>query len=371
MPIEIIQVTTKSQKKTFLELPWQLYQNDPHWVPPLKLALKEQLNPKHPFFETGTIKMWIAYQDNQPVGRIAAITNRAHNKFHRENCGFFGFFETLDDQEIAQKLFQTAENYLKELGLGQIRGPVSPSTNYECGTLVHGFDDAPQLMMTYNAPYHPSLLEKCRYTKAKDLLAYQIDLGFTMPERIVRISERAEKSHKITYRQINKKDWDNEVARMLDIYNEAWENNWGFIPMTKKEFYHTAKDLKSVVDERLILFCEVNGDPAGFIVMLPDFNQVFKQIPTGKLLPTGIFKLLRPKKYITRARVVTLGIKTKYRRLGLESLLYQKGHKNIKAAGFTECEMSWILEDNKSMNKALQVMGATPYKTYRIFEKSL
>ena len=226
-------------------------------------------------------------------------------------------------------------------------------------------------MMTYNPEYYLNFFDENGFTKAKDLIAYKLATDFQMPEKIVRISERTEQKHGISYRILNLKDWDNEVKRMHEVYNSAWEKNWGFVPMTDDEFFHMAKDMKQIVDPELILFVEVNGKTAGFIVALPDYNQVFKEIPSGRLFPFGIFKLLRAKKYIKRCRVITAGVKEEYRNMGLGPILYNATHKRIKQAGYGEIEMSWILEDNLPMNKPLQLMGADSYKLYRIFEKDL
>jgi hypothetical protein len=372
--MSIIKVTKADKKKDinkFVDLPWEIYKDDPNWVPPLKIAVKDFFKPKHPFFDVGEVELFLAYRENKIVGRIAAIINTAHNKFWNDRIGFWGFYESIDDKAVSKALIETAESWLKDKGMTSFRGPVNPSTNYECGLLFDGLQDSPQIMMTYNPEYYSKHFSSLGYEKVKDLLAYQIDLSFKMPEKITRIAARIEKSKKVTYRFINKKNWDNEVQLMLKIYNKAWQKNWGFIPMTEKEFIHTANDLKSVVDENLIMYVLVDGKESGFIVCLPDFNQVFKKIPTGKLLPTGIFKLLRAKKYINRVRVITLGVVEECRRMGLETLLYQKMHEQLKINKFEEAEMSWILEDNLNMNKPLLTMGAKPYKTYRIYEKSL
>ena len=369
--LKIVNIDFKKDLNKFINVPWAIYKDDPNWVPPLKIAVKELFKPKHPFYEVGDIKLFLAYKNNQAVGRVAAIINRAHNKFWNDKIGFWGFYESVNDPEISKGLISRAENWLRSKGMKTFRGPVNPSTNYECGLLVQGMHDPPQIMMTYNPEYYQEQFQQQGYEKVKDLLAYQIDLSFKMPDKITRIASRIEKSKKVTYRFINKKKWNDEVQLMLGIYNKAWQKNWGFIPMTNKEFIHTANDLKNVVDENLIMFVLVDGVEAGFIVCLPDYNQVFKKIPSGKLLPTGIFKLLRAKKYVKRVRVITLGVMQEYRKMGLETLLYQKMHEQLKAHQFQEAEMSWILEDNLNMNKPLITMGAKPYKTYRIFEKSI
>jgi len=369
---EVDVLNNKKERKQFVNLPWELYKDDKSWVPPLKIAVSEQLMPKHPFYAKGSLKAWMVEKDGKLVGRIAAILNPNHNEFHEENCGFYGFFESIDDQDVFKLLLDTAQDYLKAQGLTEMRGPTNLSTNYECGTLVEGFDDPPQIMMLYNKNFHDEKKQNLGLTKTMDLLAYNIDANFEMPSIFKRISARVEKSNRITYRCVNKKNWDNEVKLMFDIYNSAWEKNWGFVPMGWDEFSATAKELKQVVDENLILFAEVNGEAAGFIVALPDFHQIFKKIPNGKLLPFGIFKLLTGQKHVDRVRVITMGIKEEYRKLGLASLLYYKTHENIKKHGkYKEIEMSWILEDNKDMNKPLVTMGAIPYKKYRIYSKSL
>jgi hypothetical protein len=363
----------KKDLKEFIELPWSIYKNDSNWVPPLKMALKDVLNlNKHPFYQTSKIKTWVAEKNGAVVGRIMAINNEAYNSYQKTKVGHFGFFESIDDQEVANKLLSTAESYLKSEGLTSVQGPMNPGTNYECGLLVNGFEDDPQIMMTYNPRYYQPQIENHGYRKAMDLLAYNINADFTLPDIILRIAERTEKKAKITFRNISKKNWVSEIETLFDIYNSAWEANWGFVPMTKEEFFHTAKDLKSIVDENLVQIAEVDGVPAGFILTLPDLNQVFKEIPSGNLFPTGIFKLISPKKYINRVRVITMGIKKQYRRMGIETLLYKYNQIEIlKNPKIKNIEMSWILENNLEMNKPLITMGAKAYKTYRIYEKNL
>ena len=370
--IEIKEVESKKDLKQFIDLPWKIYARDESWVPPLKMAVKDLFNPKHPFYETAEQKNFLALKDGQVVGRISAVINSSYNEIMKDpDMGFWGFFESTNDQEVTDKLFEAAEGWLQSKGATKFQGPYNPSTNYECGLLVHGFDDPPQIMMTYNPDYYAKLIEHRGYTKAKDLIAYSRNLDFELPEVIKRIAARTEKKNKITYRFCNKKKFKDEVNTMLEIYNDAWEENWGFVPMTQKEFQHTAKDLKAIANERLIIFAEIDGEPAGFAVGLPDLNQVFKKIPSGNLFPFGIFKLLNHKKHCTRFRVPTLGIKKKFQKLGLDGLLYQKLQAEALAAGYKEWEASWILEDNTAMNKPLIKMGAKPYKTYRIFERSV
>lgn len=374
-PITIreINLAYKKDLKEFIDLPWSIYKNDPHWVPPLKMAVKDLLNVnKHPFYQTAKVKAWLAEKNGKVVGRIMAVNNHAFNEYQKNKIGFFGFYEAIDDQEVANLLFKTAENYLKSEGLTSMQGPMNPGTNYECGLLVDKFDDAPQIMMTYNPAYYATHIEKMGYTKAMDLLAYNVDANFTMPKIIMDIAERTEKKSKVTFRTLNLKNWTKELDTMFEIYNSAWEANWGFVPMTKDEFYHTAKDLKSIVDPSLVHYAMVDGVEAGFILTLPDLNQVFKEIPSGNLSPMAIYKILTAKKRMTRVRVITMGIKKEYRKIGLETLLYKHNHIAIKKNPLIKnIEMSWILETNLEMNKPLIRMGGEAYKRYRLYERAI
>ncbi len=362
----------KKDKQRFIDLQFNLYKEDKYWVPQLRMELNKLFDKKHPFYPTAEVGFWIAVKDGKDVGRIMAIVNHKHNEFHEVKYGHYGFFESIKDQEVIDLLFTSAEEWLKSQGMEKVQGPFNPSTNYECGTLLQGHGEVPVLMMPYNPEYYLTSIEKAGYSKAKDLIAYHIKSDFEMPEIIKKIAARAEKSNKISYRHASKKNWEQEVKLMYEIYNDAWEKNWGFIPMTKDEFYGMAEGLKAVADEKLILFSMVDGEAAGFIVALPDFNQVLHKIPNGKLLPTGIFKVLFGAKKIDTVRVLTMGVKQKFRKLGLASILYQRCHQNIlQYEKYKDIEMSWILEDNLNMNKPLIRMGANPYRTYRIYEKEL
>lgn len=371
--IREINLSHKKDLKEFIDLPWSIYKNDPHWVPPLKMALKDLLNQnKHPFYKTATVKAWLAELDGKVVGRIMAINNHAYNKYQKTKLGFFGFYEAIDNDEVSDLLFKTAEISLKSEGLTSMQGPMNPGTNYECGLLVDKYDDSPQVMMTYNPSYYATQFERFGLTKAMDLLAYNVDAHFTMPKIIMDIAERTEKKSKVTFRTLNLKKWNEELEIMFDIYNSAWESNWGFVPMTKDEFFHTAKDLKSIVNPELVHFALVEGKVAGFILTLPDLNQVFKQIPSGNLSIGAIYKILTAKKRMTRVRVITMGIKKEYRKTGLETLLYKHNHIAIKKNPLIKnIEMSWILESNLEMNKPLIRMGGEAYKRYRLFEKTI
>lgn len=362
----------KKHRNRFIDLPFTLYKNDKNWVALLRMESEKIFSAKHPFYQTAEVSFWMAIKNGVDVGRIMAVVNKTHLEIHQDNTGHYGFLESIDDKSIFEALFKTTSEWLKSQGLSKIQGPYNPSTNYECGNLIKGNDGVPVLMMPYNPTYYQKHIEDLGFSKAKDLIAYHTPSEFQMPEIITKIAHRAESKNKITYRTVSKKNWEQEIKLMFEIYNSAWEKNWGFIPMSKEEFFAMAKDLKAVVDEKLIMFALVDGVAAGFIIALPDFNQVLKQIPNGRLFPMGIFKVLNAKKYMTGVRVLTMGVKQEFRKLGLETILYHRCHENIKSyKQYKDIEMSWILEDNLNMNKPLIRMEATPYRVYRIFEKGI
>ncbi|MBC7714449.1 MAG: hypothetical protein H7177_13980 [Rhizobacter sp.] len=370
--IRELDLKNKKDTSTFVNFPWKIYKNDPHWVPPLKMAVKDLLNQKHPFYKTADVKAWVAEINGKVAGRIMAIHNHTYNKFEKNKIGHFGFFEAINDQEVAKILVDTATTYLKKCGLTSMQGPMNHGTNYECGLLVDKYNDAPQVMMTYNPPYYEKLLSNLGFTKAMDLLAYNMSPDVQMPKVILDIAARTEKKARITYRNLNLKNWLKELDIMFDIYNSAWEENWGFVPMSKEEFYHTAKDLKSIADPTLIQYAMVDGVEAGFILALPDLNQVFKQIPSGNLSPMAIYKILTAKSRINRARVIMMGIKKEYRKMGLETLLYKNLQIMLqKNPRIKNVEMSWILETNVEMNKPLIRMSGEAYKRYRLVHRDI
>lgn len=356
----------------FIRLPWRIYANDPVWVPPLLSDLKTVLDRRrHPFHQHADVEYFLAWRGDEVVGRIAAIVNHRHNEFHGEKTGFFGFFECIDDGDVARALLDTAEAWLRERGMERVYGPESFSTNEESGLglLVDGFDKPPVIMMAHTPPYYPRLVEGAGYVKAKDLLAYWLD-DQRPPERLVRGVERLRQAERVKLRTLNLKDFAGEVARIKDIYNSAWERNWGFVPMTDAEFDHLARQLRPVVNPRLCAIAEVDGEPVGFALALPDFNQALKHV-NGRLFPFGIFKLLWYRRKIDTLRVLTLGLKPGYRQKGIDAMLYLHIFREGVAAGFKQAECSWILEDNWDMRRGLERMGARVYKTYRIYEKTL
>lgn len=377
--LQLKRIETKADWADFIDLPWDIYGSDPNWVPPLKIAVKDLLDVnKNPFFRHAYMYPLVAYRDGKRVGRIVGVVDDNHNRCHEEKTAFFGFFECVNDQKVAHKMLDEIAKWAKGRGMNTLRGPMNPSTNHECGLLVEGFNAPPSVMMTYNPPYYAKLLENWGLGKSKDLYAYDIDGRRASPsEKLLAQAERLKQGGRVTFRPVNTRDFEREVDLILDIYNDAWEKNWGFVPMDKEEFRHMAKDMKAILDPELLLIAEVRGEPAAFGLALPDVNQAIAKVRDGKLLPTGIFKLLwntkgpGRRKTINRMRILTLGIRKAYRNYALGPLLYAEYFKRGPASGYQVGEASWILEDNKPMNSALAHMCGERTKVYRIYDRPL
>ena len=371
--VEVRQVAGRRERDAFLRLPWRIYGDDPAWVPPLLHDVRTLLDPdRHPFHEHAEVACFLAWRGDRPVGRIAAILNRAHIEFHEEQAGFFGLWETIDDAGVAGALLETAEQWLSERGMRTIRGPFNLSTNdelYSGGVLIDGFGFPPIVMMAHSPPYYPSLLEGAGYSKSMDLLSYWL-AGEQPPERLTRGADRILRREGIVIRPIDMRRFDAEVAVVQDIYNSAWERNWGFLPMTGAEIQHMAKQLRPVINPRLCAIAEADGEPVGFALGLPDYNQAIRHV-NGRLLPFGLLKLLWYRRRIDAARVLTLGVKRGYRNKGLDALLILHIWREGVRAGYAKGECSWILEDNWDMRRGLERIGASVYKTYRVYEKQL
>jgi len=372
--ISVEKVTGKKHLKEFIDFPHELYRDDPNYVPELFIAQRDLLTPgKHPFHEHSEMQLFLAYDNGVLKGRIAAILNNNHNEFNKTTDGFFGFFDSVNDDLVAEKLFEAASQWLKQKGATTIIGPVNPSTNEPCGLLVDGFNSPAVAMMTYNKPYYATLVEKNGLQKHVDLLAYHLDIN-KINDRSLRLQEallERLKTKGITIRPINVKDFQNEVAKVHAVYNSAWDKNLGFVPMTDNEFKYMAKDLKMILDPELCLLAEHNGQVIGFALAMPDLNQVLQKIKKGRLLPFGIFKLLLGLKKINYLRVLALGVTEPYRKLGIEACFYASIIKRGYARKITGGEASWILEHNDLMKKGIEGINGKVYKTYRIYEKAL
>jgi len=362
--------------KRFIDLPYRLHARDPVWVPPLRRDVELLLSrTRNPFFEHADAEYFLAERDGQVVGRIAAISNRLHNETHADRVGFFGFFESIEDQAVANALLEAAADWCRKHDHDVLRGPASFSVNDECGLLVEGFDTPPALMMPHNPRYYISLVERAGFTKAKDLWVYQggtEERYVPVPERLARGTELIRQRQGITLRSLQMKDFQGEVERIKELYNAAWEKNWGFVPMTEHEIDHLAEQFKPVVIPDLVPMAEKDGKLIGFGIALPDLNVVFRRHRSGRLFPM-ILDLLWSlwMKRIRRARILLLGVHPEYRGKGIDAMLYhwiwtKSGERRIYWG-----EAGWILEDNPAMNAGLEKMTFRVYKTYRLYDRSI
>ncbi|MCJ8211513.1 hypothetical protein MUY27_17470 [Mucilaginibacter sp. RS28] len=370
---KIVPVSSKKELGAFVDFPHELFKNDPYYVPELFIAQRDILT-THPFHLHSSLQCFLAYDGDQIVGRICAILNNNHNKFNHAKDGFFGFFDCINDQETANLLFDAATHWVKEKGANKLVGPANPSTNETCGLLVKGFDSSPLIMMPYNPPYYATLLENYGLKKQVDLFAWgwkgqnYNDKSLQMLDRL---QERLKKNSGIVIRKINMKNFKQEAAALKEVYNSAWDKNMGFFPMTDAEFDYTAKDMKMILDQDFAYLAEQDGKIVGFGVALPDINQILKTIKKGRLLPTGIFKLLLNKKKIRGIRILLLGVIEGYRKMGIEACLYGSIIKEYRRKGLDYAEASWTLENNDMVNRAIEAIGGEQYKTYRIYEKNI
>lgn len=399
MLIKIVEINPEYKKdlNRFIDLNWKVYdrekseqrekrengnqkeQNEQKedynmWVPPLRISMARLLDVKNnPFYHNAKIKLFIATCDGQDVGRVAAIINHAHNQFHNENVGHYGFFESINNQEVANSLFIAVEKYLKENGAEKMLGPFSPSTNYECGLLIRGQSQHPTIQTTWNPRYYQTLHEEYGLTTAKDLVAYAlpIKLANSVPEKVSQKAKKIIKDSNFTFRDFDLKNFDREVDIFYQIYNSAWEKNWGFVPMGREEFRYIAEDMKMILDPRFTFFVEKDGVPAGFMLALPDINHILKRIKNGRLLPTGIFKLLIGRRFLKSVRILALGVRPEFRKEGIFALFtYESFRRGVKYK-ILGGEASWILEDNEEMNRPWKEMGAPLYRRWRIYQKDL
>jgi GNAT superfamily N-acetyltransferase len=367
----VLPTETKRDLLEFIKFPWEVYKDDPNWVPPLLVERKEFFDKKkNPFFQHADVIFYLAKRNGKTVGRITGIVNYKHIETHQEKVGFFGFFECIKEYEVAKLLLDSVRQWLKSKGMEIMRGPANYSSNEEWGFLTEGFDSPPVIMMTYNPPYYLEFMESYGMVKAKDLYAYYIDKNRLPPERLNKMAELIKKRENITIRAINMKDFPGEVARIKQIYNAAWSKNWGFIPMTDEEFNHLAKSLKQVIDPHLVFIAEVEGKPAGFALALPDVNQALIKL-NGRLFPGGILKLLwhtKIRNKINGVRIITMGVVHEFQKRGIDTVFYVEIFRVGIKRGYTWAEMSWVLEDNVMMNRVLDLLGATLYKKYRLYE---
>lgn len=358
----------------FLEVSYGIYAQDPNWVAPLLMDLKKVFTDANPLFQHAEMQLWVALKNGKDVGRIAGILDEAHNKTAVEREAFFGFFESIEDLPVSRALVETVSQWARQKGAKRLLGPMNPTTNDECGLLIEGFDSPPVFMMTYNPRYYLPVFESDGFRKAKDLLAFHIDLAGIPMERLTRIGTKVkQRNPELKFRPVLRKTLKEDIGKIKDIYNAAWQDNWGFVPMTDGEVDFMAERLKPLLMEGLIWLAEAADGPVAFLLALPDYNVALQPL-RGRLLTPRIFGFIpyllgwkRP----TRTRVLTLGVIEKYRAKGLESALLIEGLKVGFDAGVRESEASWILEDNVMMCRVLEAIGGRVYKKYRIYERDL
>ncbi len=376
MSVAIRPVQTRREVDRFIKLPWKIYKNNPAWIPPLLLERKQFLNPKkNPYFEHAEVQLFLAERDGEVVGRISAQIDHLHNRTHKEQTGFFGFFESVEDFEVSSALIEEASAWLRNQGMKTLRGPFSFSINEESGLLIEGFEYPPYILMPHNPPYYSNLLEQSGLKKVKDLYGWNRDVFSPFPEEVYGIIEEVKKYPGLKIREVNPKDLKKDVQIIVDVFNSAWSQNWGFVPLTEHEVQKMADDFKLILDPHVALIAEVNGLPVGICVGLPNLNEAIRDL-NGRLFPFGFLKLLYrvKRRKIKSGRVILLGIKKEYRGsvLGaLSVLFYVEIGQRGRARGFRASELSWTLEDNEKINRGIELMGGERYKTYRIYEKSL
>lgn len=371
--VEIIQVKTRSDRRRFLELPWKLYAKDPNWIPPLRTNQKELLGfRKHPFYDNAEGQAFYAMQGGECVGRIHAIIDRGHNEYYKEQRGFFGFFESINSNEVAGALFNAAKQWLRERGMTVVRGPVNPSMNYECGLLIEGFDSPPTFMMTYNPPYYADLIEAQGLTKSQDLLAFwgHTDMLEQLDAKLKFVSNEATRRFGVTVRRADTKNFGKEVRTFLGIYNRSLPGQWGFVPLSPSEVDHIASSMKHLIVPEMTSVCEKDGVPVGVVFGLLDYNPRIKAAD-GKLFPFGVFKMLWNRKKIQKIRLISTNVLPQYQGWGLGLVLLDRLVTDVLAWGVKEVEFSWVLETNKLSRGSLERGGAKRIKTYRMYDQDL
>jgi hypothetical protein len=364
-----------ADRRRFLDLPYRHYRGAPHFVPPLRLDQKNVLDPKkNPFFEHGAVELFLAERGGEVVGRVAAIENGQHLAKYADGVGFFGFFETPDDEAVSGALLDAAAGWLRARGLKAVRGPVNPTMNDVAGLLVDGFDRPPSVLLPYNGPYYEAHLERWGFRRAMTMWAFYVHEAYINSGRMARGAEIVRRRNPtVRVRSLDPARFDEEVATAMRIYNEAWAENWGHVPYTEREAVHLAKELKPIIEEDLFLFAELDGRPVAFAASVPNLNRALKKLPNGRLLPTGLPKILASVKAgaIYEIRMALMGILPQHRNLGLDALLIHQTIVNGRRDGYEAAELSWVLDANQPLINALEKLGCTRDKEYAMFEADL
>lgn len=372
--IRVEPVCDRATLRTFIRLPWKLYRSDPHWIPPLLVERFHTFSPKNPFFQHARWRCWIAYRGREPVGRISAQIDDLHLARHQDHTGFFGLLEAEPEPCIFESLFKAAETWLQAQGMTAVRGPFNLSINQECGLLVEGFHSPPMIMMGHARPYYSQWVEHFAYEKVQDLLAYRIGIHFTFPPGVTLFLKKAKASMRI--RSLRRAHLEEDLAIIKEIYEEAWSDNWGFVPFTDAEFTEIGTQLKLLVDDDFVQIAEIEGEPVAMLVAFPNVHEVIHDL-NGRLLPWGWLKILWRLKagYPRSGRVALMGVRKRFQSSPMGAAMAYGMIEAVREAGLRKqiqhVEMSWILDNNKRMRHILESLGAEVYKTYRIYQKSL
>ncbi len=354
--------------------PWEIYRNDPLWIPPLLVDEKGLLGyGKDPFYDENEVKTFLACKDGKPVGRIAAILNVGHLKRYNDGVGFFGFFESINDQDVADALFESATNWLKEKGCKVVRGPMNPSMNHTVGLLIDGFDSSPFFMMTYNPKYYVQLVKRAGFVKSQDMYSFwgKVDMLPKVRQRFLHTAEMIQERFDVKIRPLNKKRFTEDYEMFLDIYNRSLTNTWGFVPLSEREIKTMAASLKLLMIPELAIVAEMDGKPVGATFCLPDYNPRIKAI-NGRLFPFGFIKLLRKREEaIKRIRIISTNVLPEYQMTGLGLVLLNALVPKAIECGVQEAEFSWVLESNQYSRGSLEKGGAICNKTYRVYDKKI
>jgi len=374
MSVAVTRVSSESELKEFILAPQRIYENNPHWVPPLAFLHRQELSATHnPFFRHADVELFVARDDSKVIGRISAQVDHEHNRYHNEKTGFFGFFESPNDPEAAAALITAATSWLKQRGMSRVRGPLSFSINGQAGLLIDSFDCPPQIMMPYTHPYYPNLLEGTGFSKVKDLYAWRFDWT-TLPVKANQSIRRLREHPDVNIRIANMSRFQDEVRTILDIFNEAWAENWGFVPMTALEGEKFGNDLKLIVDPNVVIIIEVKGQVAGAVVGAPNLNEAIRDLK-GSLFPLGFLKLFWriKRRRIRNGRILLMGVRKAYRTREFSGMPYLLIDELLRrgSSRYQWAELSWTLEDNHAINKLITHMGCEHYKTYRLYEKEL
>jgi hypothetical protein len=372
--VDVRPITTLAGRRQFVDVPFRIFGRDPAWVPPLRLSVYDRISPKHPANEHQETALWIAYRNRRPVGRIGACVDSFFNQFQNVSWGWVGFFEAFDDVGAVDALFQTACDWVKSHGAATAVGPASFTTNDEIGLLVEGFDVPPLMLTTHNPPYYERLWDDWGWQPAMDLWGWLAIKGRTsISDRQRKTLERIRARSNVTIRSMKMADFDAEVGRLFEVYNAAWSANWGFAPLPEPEVRHLAKQLKQIIDPELALVVEnQQGESLAVAIVLMDVNELMTKIRSGRLAPTGWFRLLTGLQKVHQARVFALGVRPEKQNLALGPLLYQEIIDRVSAKpNIVSAEASWVLATNDRMNGALKEFGATHYKTWRLYQRDL